>query len=161
MLRNEYVIDSTPHLIFQPTSLEHFHKKVYKVNDKSFLMQLMFTREISNYRVRHLTFCSFSKKNDPIMSLGQIPHQTVTRFKCVGFSMYAYGFSVPQNATILLVYMPDKIKMSFIWKDDFFLPKSAYSVSRSQAHLFVRRKDKTNYLSNQTWAKCYHSRNKH
>ena len=27
--------------------------------------------------------------------------------------------------------------------------------------IFVRRKDKTNYLSNQTWAKCYHSRNKH
>ena len=43
------------------------------------------------------------------------------------------------------------------------------SVSRSQAHflsvvqatIFVRRKDKTNYLSNQTWAKCYNSRNKH
>ena len=27
--------------------------------------------------------------------------------------------------------------------------------------IFVRRKDKTNYLSNQTWAKCCHSRNKH
>ena len=65
------------------------------------------------------------------------------------------------NATILLVYIHAKIKMSFIWKDDFFLPKSASSVSRSQAHLakrssstyitkFVRRKDKINYLSNQT-----------
>ena len=54
----------------------------------------------------------------------------------------------------------------------FFWPKSASSGSRSQAHLakhcsivyttiFVRRKDKTNYLSNQLWAKCYHSRNKH
>ena len=53
-----------------------------------------------------------------------------------------------------------------------FLPKSASSVSRSQAHLakrcssvyttiFVRQKNKTNYLSNQTWAKCYHTRNKH
>ena len=54
----------------------------------------------------------------------------------------------------------------------FFLPKLTSSISRSQTHLakrcsnvhtiiFVRRKDKTNYLSNQTWAKCYHSRNKH
>ena len=60
------------------------------------------------------------------------------------------------NMTILLVYMNAKIKKSFIGKDDFFLPKSTSSVSRSQAHLsqhcssvyttiFVRRKDKTNY----------------
>ena len=34
------------------------------------------------------------------------------------------------NATILLVYIPAKIKVSFIWKDDFFLPTSASSVSR-------------------------------
>ena len=27
--------------------------------------------------------------------------------------------------------------------------------------IFVRPRDKTNYLSNQTWASCYHSRNKH
>ena len=51
---------------------------------------------------------------------------SATRFACVGFSVYA---------TILLVYIPAKIGMSFIWKDDFFLPKSASSVSRSQAHL--------------------------
>ena len=62
--------------------------------------------------------------------------------------------------------------MNFICRNDFFfLPQSASSVSRSQAHIakrcssvcttiFVWRKDKTNYLSNQTWAKCYHSRNK-
>ena len=42
------------------------------------------------------------------------------------------------NATILLVYIPAKIKMSFIWNDDFFLTKSASSVSRSQAHLAKR-----------------------
>ena len=35
----------------------------------------------------------------------------------------------------------------------FFLRKSTSSVSRSQ-YIFVLRKDKTNYLSNQTWAKC-------
>ena len=49
-------------------------------------------------------------------------------------------------------------------KRRFFLPKSACSVNRSHAHLakrssakfttiFVRRKDKTNYLSNQTFTK--------
>ena len=27
--------------------------------------------------------------------------------------------------------------------------------------IFIRRKDKTNYLSNHTWTKWYHSRNKH
>ena len=56
------------------------------------------------------------------MPLDQNPPQTVTRFVCVGFSMYACGFSVP------------KIKMSFIWKKDFFLLKLASSVSRSQAY---------------------------
>ena len=74
------------------------------------------------------------KENIPIMPLEQNPHQTVTRFGCVGFSMYACRFS----ATILLVYIPAKIKMSFIWKDDFFLPKSEFSVSRSQDHLAMR-----------------------
>ena len=39
------------------------------------------------------------------------------------------------NATILLIYIPAKIKMSFVWKDEFFLPNSASSVSRSQSHL--------------------------
>ena len=56
--------------------------------------------------------CLFSKKNGLIMPLGQNPHQTVTRSGGVGLSMYACGFSVAQ--------MPAKIKMSFIWKDDFF-----------------------------------------
>ena len=38
------------------------------------------------------------------------------------------------NVIILLVYIPAKIKISFIWKDDFFfLPKSPSSVSRSIA----------------------------
>ena len=55
-----------------------------------------------------------------------------------------------QNATILLVYIPVKIKMSFLWKDDFFLYSS----------IFARRKDKTNYSSNQTWAKSSNSWNK-
>ena len=72
------------------------------------------------------------------------------------------GFCAP-NATILLVYIPPRSKWAL---------SSSSSVSRSQALLtqrsasvctiiFVRRKDKTNYLSNQTLIKCYHSRNNH
>ena len=34
------------------------------------------------------------------------------------FNVYVRVFYVP-NATILLVYIPAKIKMNFIWKDDF------------------------------------------
>ena len=75
------------------------------------------------------------------------------------------------NASIFFVYVPAKIKMSFIWKDDFFAKISIIykSICRDISQhcssvyttLFVRQKDKTNYLSNQTWANCYHSRNKH
>ena len=70
------------------------------------------------------------------------------------FNVCVRVFCAP-NATILLVYIAAKP-----------------SVSRSQAHLakrwssvyttiFIWRKDKTNYLSNQTWAKCCLSGNKH
>ena len=47
------------------------------------------------------------------------------------FNVCVRVFCAP-NATILLVYLPGKIKMSFIWKNNF-LPKFASSVSRSQA----------------------------
>ena len=61
--------------------------------------------------------------------------------------------------------------MSFICKDEFFFAKIgifyksiASNISQRCSNvytkIFVRRKAKTNYLSNQTWAKCYHSRNK-
>ena len=48
------------------------------------------------------------------------------------FNVCVLVFCAP-NTTILLVYIPAQIKTSFISKDDFFLPKSASSVSRSQA----------------------------
>ena len=64
-------------------------------------------------------------------------------------SMYVCGFFVPQMRQFCLW-----AKVSFIWKDDFFMAKSASSVSRSQAHfqrcssvyttIFVQRKDKSN-----------------
>ena len=65
------------------------------------------------------------------------------------FNVCVRVFCVP-NETILLVYIPAKIKMSFTQRCS-----SVYTT------IFFRRIDKTNYLSNQTWAKCYHSRNKH
>ena len=49
------------------------------------------------------------------------------------------GFLCP-NCGNLVVYIPAKIKMSFIWKDVFFLPYSASSVNRSQAHLAKRKR---------------------
>ena len=61
-----------------------------------------------------------------------------------------------------------KIKMNFIWKDYFFfffakIGIFCKSICRNISQCcssvyttkFVRRKDKTNYLSNQIWAKCY------
>ena len=82
------------------------------------------------------------------------------------FIMYSQSthYLLDHGDFIHTVYIPAKIEMSFFWKDDFFLPKSASSVNRSQAHLakrkrirytiiFVRRKDKINYLSNQTLKK--------
>ena len=49
------------------------------------------------------------------------------------FNVCVQVFCAP-NASILLVNIPATIKMRFIWKDDFFLPKSASSISRSHPH---------------------------
>ena len=70
------------------------------------------------------------------------------------FNVCLRVFCAP-TTTILLVYIPAKIKMSFIWKDDFFfLPKSGKVMSQYFPSLLkCIKKDKTNYLSNQTWAK--------
>ena len=54
--------------------------------------------------------CSFPKKNGPIKPLDQNTHQTVTRFGCVGFSMYACGISVPQMLQFCLFTYPPKSK---------------------------------------------------
>ena len=54
--------------------------------------------------------CSFSKKNGPIMSLDQNPHQTVTRFGCGCFSMYACGFSALQMRQFCLFTYPTRSK---------------------------------------------------
>ena len=106
--------------------------------------------------------CSFSRKNGPIMPLDQNPPQTVTRFGCVGFSMHACGFSVPQMRQFCLFTYSPRSKWASSKKMIFFFAKISISKScdrlspLSEAYIqpFVRRKYKTNYLSNQTWVKC-------
>ena len=58
----------------------------------------------------NVLFLLILKKNSPIMPLDQNPHQTVTRFGCIGFSMYAYGFSVPQTRQFCLFTYPPRSK---------------------------------------------------
>ena len=129
------------------------------------------------------------------MPLDQSLHQTVTCFGCLGFSMYACEFSVPQmrqfclftypprskwassekilffcqnrhllyvapsapnsdsfwvrrlfnvcvrgfcasNPTILLVNITAKIKMSLIWKDDFFFAKIGTTIFKVMSQYF-------------------------
>ena len=61
------------------------------------------------------------------MPLDQNPHQTDSFWVPRLFNVCVRVFCAP-NAPILLVYIRAKIKMSFIWKDDFFfLPKLASS----------------------------------
>ena len=116
----------------------------------------------------------FKEKNGPIMPLNQNLHQTVTRFGCVGFSMHACGFAVPQMRQFCLFPYPPSSKWASSEKMIFFAKigifcKSICAIffinisqrfSSVYTTIFVWRMDKINYLSNQTWAKCYHSRNK-
>ena len=78
------------------------------------------------------------------------------------FNVFLRVFCVP-NAAILLVYIPANIKKSFTWwffftKIGIFCQSICRNISQRCSSvyktIFVRRKDKTNYLSNQTWAKC-------
>ena len=57
---------------------------------------------------------SFSKKNGPIMPVGQNPHQTVIRFGCVDFSMYVCRFSVPLMRQFCLFTYPLRSKASSV-----------------------------------------------
>ena len=67
--------------------------------------------------------CSFSKKDGQLCLWNKIRTKQWLVLGASAFSMYACGFFCGPNATILLVYIPAKIKMSFIWKDDFFFGK--------------------------------------
>ena len=65
-------------------------------------------------------YCSFSKANGPIMPLVQNPHQTVTGFGCVGFSMCACWFSVLQTLQFCLFPYPPRTKWASSEKMIFF-----------------------------------------
>ena len=64
--------------------------------------------------------CLFSKKNGPIMALDQNPQQTVSRFGCVGFSMFAWGFAVPQIRQFCLFIYPPRSTWASSEKMIFF-----------------------------------------
>ena len=82
--------------------------------------------------------CSFSKKNGPIMPLDQNPHQTVTRFGCDGFSMFACWVSVPQMRQFCLLTYPLRSKWAssekMIFFDDDFQSNVAIFPSVVQAY---------------------------
>ena len=82
------------------------------------------------------------------MPLDQNPHQTVTRFGRVGFSMYTCGFSVPQMHFDCLHTRQDQNKLHLKRCFFFFCQNRAHLAKRKRIG-FVRRKDKTNYLSNE------------
>ena len=71
-------------------------------------------------------------QHGPIMPLDQNPHQTVTRYVCVVFSMYACAFSVPQMRQFCLFTYPPRSKWVLSEKMIFFRKTASY-VSRSQA----------------------------
>ena len=77
------------------------------------------------------------------MPLNQNPHQTVTRFGWVGFSMYAYGFSVPQIRKYCLFTYPRRSKwaspekMIFFAKIGIFCKSIAGPLSEAKTHWMV------------------------
>ena len=87
----------------------------------------------------------FSKKNGPITPLDQNLHQTLTRFGCIGFSMYTCGFSVLQIQFCLFTYQA-RSKWTSFEKMIFFLPKSASSISRSISNPGFTSNKPTHYL---------------
>ena len=118
-------------------------------------------------QVLPISFSSiFGNKNSFSMARYQNPLQTLTRYGCLGFSMYACGFSVPQMRKFCLFTYPPRSKWASSEKMFFYCRHFLYVYCRSNPKrcgvyttIFVRRKNKTNYMSNQTWTQCYHSRN--
>ena len=82
--------------------------------------------------------CSFSKKNSPIMPLDQNPHQTLTRFGCVGFSMYACGFSVPKMWQFCLFTYPPGSKWASSEKMISFFAKIGRPTERSEVQAYTQ-----------------------
>ena len=97
------------------------------------------------------------------MPLDQNPHQTVTRLECVGVSIVDFLCPKCDNFACLHSRQDQNelhLKMIFFAIIAIFCKPTSQRYSSIYTTIFVRRKDKTNYLSNQTWVKCCHSRNK-
>ena len=77
------------------------------------------------------------------MLLEQNPHQTEPRFRCVGFSMYACDFSVPQlQQFCLFTYAPrskwaPSEKMIFFAKIGIFCKSIAGAISDAKSHWMI------------------------
>ena len=89
------------------------------------------------------------------MPLDQNPHQTVIRFGCVGFSMYACGFSVARIFACLHIRQDQNElheKMIFFAKIGIFCKSICHNTFQRYSSInttkFVRRKDTTKY---HTW----------
>ena len=103
-------------------------------------------------------FLLIFKENCSITALDQNPHSDsfwVRRIFNVCVRVFSAAYVI-----ILLVYIATKIKDVFFSKIGIFCKSICAYISQPCSSvyttIFVRRKDKTNYLS-----KCYYSRNKH
>ena len=104
---------------------------------------------------------SFSKKNGPILPLDQNPHQTVTRFGYVGFSMYVCGFSVPQMRQFCLFTYPPRSKwtssenMIFFAKISTFWKPIAESENKLDGQLASTPEWRhTKFFMQNSWQRC-------
>ena len=76
---------------------------------------------------------------------------------CVRVCLFTYPSRLKWASSEKMIFFFAKIGIfcKMICRNISQLCSNAYTT------IFVPRKDKTNYLSNQIWAKCYHSRNTH
>ena len=85
------------------------------------------------------------------------------------FQLMRAGFLCPKCDNFACLHIrqgqnelyPKRWFFFFFAKIGTFCKSICRNISQRCSTIFVRRKDNTNYLLNQTWSKCYHSRNKH
>ena len=80
-------------------------------------------------------------------------------FGASAFQCMSAGVLCPKCYNFSCLHTRQNQKDDFFPKISIFCKSIAFPLPSVYTTIFVRRKDKTNYLSNQTWAKCYHSRN--
>ena len=148
-----------------------------------YIISIHFHRSFRNEEKEETALCQRRKKHlgayyiHDLLDLSNIEVCSLSRFignskwsqhyGCIGFSMYACGFSVPQMRQFRLFTYPPRSKWASSEKMFFFAKIGIFckSIFRNMSQrfssvyttIFVRRI----YLSNQTGTKCYHSRNKH